>query len=680
MKLENILKKSARIIKKGFVYPAMISSSIFFGCEKDIQEGPAPVIPQDTTSSKDIYLYDNVYSLKASQIISMDDSGTIKYSSPVSVLPGDIVAPDGICSTNPDGFLCRVISVSDDKTEIKTSPVTLDKVIKQGSINSEKTFKPSDIQSQNSLKGSSLKSVKGSLYDFNQDFNNVVIFDLDKNLSTTYDQIVLNGGIYFNVSSKFNFDFDNGKIDSKFELIVTGNSDLKFESKIDSLTFNKEIKLWSAKFNPYVITLTPIPIIVRPNLEIYAGADGVINSKMQLGASDDLTADAGIAYSNGVWTPIKDFSNKFNYENLTVDFNSDVKIYTGSRITLSIDGILGPYADLKGSLKFNADSKLNPWWNLYGRFETKVGIKMNQLISNLIPDYETELANDSVLIANAKGSFPLANTPPDAIINVTPSSSGTTSTDFVFSASSSFDKEDKSSLQYRWDWESDGVWDVSYSINPLQNHKFSQEGLYTVKLEVKDAGGLTDSATVNINVKNNQPQESTLKDSRDGKTYKTIVVGDKTWMTQNLDYKSDNSRCYENNSTNCNEYGALYTWTESNSVCPSGWHLPSVNEWNQLTKDLGFFPSEFGYIESTSGEVSKLLEGGSSKLNFQLGGFYWNNASSYVSIDQKGCYRISTRGDYAGLSVEFTKGSGTIKSVDGFDSDGLSVRCVKDGK
>ena len=94
----------------------------------------------------------------------------------------------------------------------------------------------------------------------------------------------------------------------------------------------------------------------------------------------------------------------------------------------------------------------------------------------------------------------------------------------------------------------------------------------------------------------------TFKDSRDGKTYKTVKIGTQTWLANNLAFKAS-SGCYEydNNKANAAIFGYLYTWETAKKVCPAGWHLPSMAEWTTLITSAGG--------EKTAG--NKLKEAGS---------------------------------------------------------------------
>ena len=76
-------------------------------------------------------------------------------------------------------------------------------------------------------------------------------------------------------------------------------------------------------------------------------------------------------------------------------------------------------------------------------------------------------------------------------------------------------------------------------------------------------------------------------DSRDDQTYKTIVVGEKVWMAQNLNYECKKSYCYDNSFEKCDRYGRFYDWSMAQEICPNGWHLPDTAEWNALFDFVG---------------------------------------------------------------------------------------------
>lgn len=76
-------------------------------------------------------------------------------------------------------------------------------------------------------------------------------------------------------------------------------------------------------------------------------------------------------------------------------------------------------------------------------------------------------------------------------------------------------------------------------------------------------------------------------DPRDSERYGTVVIGDKVWMTRNLNFTSPNSVCYDNKSENCEKLGRLYIFEEAMTACPAGWSLPSPEDVDALHKILG---------------------------------------------------------------------------------------------
>jgi len=69
---------------------------------------------------------------------------------------------------------------------------------------------------------------------------------------------------------------------------------------------------------------------------------------------------------------------------------------------------------------------------------------------------------------------------------------------------------------------------------------------------------------------------------RAGNEYPVVQIGEQYWMAENLNYKTENSYCYDNQDSNCEIYGRLYTWEAAMTACPDGYRLPSQEDYSVL--------------------------------------------------------------------------------------------------
>ncbi len=173
-------------------------------------------------------------------------------------------------------------------------------------------------------------------------------------------------------------------------------------------------------------------------------------------------------------------------------------------------------------------------------------------------------------------------------------------------------------------------------------------------------------------------EESTLSDSRDGKSYKIVtfsipLVGGvsvkRTWMVQNLNYEVEGSYCYASEPAYCEVYGRLYNFESAQNACPEGWRLPTVKDWNLLT-------SKYGGMNEAS---PALIDGGESGMNLLLGGFGEPDGTTFRQVGISGNYWDSENrsSNTAGL-ITVQESSPDIYHGPIGNYHRNSVRCIKD--
>jgi len=177
------------------------------------------------------------------------------------------------------------------------------------------------------------------------------------------------------------------------------------------------------------------------------------------------------------------------------------------------------------------------------------------------------------------------------------------------------------------------------------------------------------------------PGMPTITDSRDGQVYLTVQIGSQCWLQKNMNYTTGNSWCYDNDPANCNTYGQLYDWETALKVCPSGWHLPSNEEWTILTNFLGGEKvaagkmKEVGTAHWSTPNIGATNNSGFTALpgghRYYLGGFYkltsWAPFWSSTEYTSPRAWSLILLNKYKGVYRDHH-----LKTT------GYSVRCLKD--
>jgi uncharacterized protein (TIGR02145 family) len=190
----------------------------------------------------------------------------------------------------------------------------------------------------------------------------------------------------------------------------------------------------------------------------------------------------------------------------------------------------------------------------------------------------------------------------------------------------------------------------------------------------------------------------------DKQSYSTVTIGKQIWMAENLAYlptiSAPSSYSYtkkeyyviEYNGTNLEEakqkfyrkeYGVLYNYPAALNACPTGWHLPSNNDWNELADYLGGANSAGGKLKNMDNSWETPNTGATNISGFSaLSSGVYSSSLGFTNMYRYAEFWSSTPGASA-VSAHFRLLSFNNQKLTGGDSvtprdSGLSVRCVKD--
>lgn len=211
--------------------------------------------------------------------------------------------------------------------------------------------------------------------------------------------------------------------------------------------------------------------------------------------------------------------------------------------------------------------------------------------------------------------------------------------------------------------------------------------------------------------------QSTVKDI-DGNVYNTVKIGNQRWLKENLkvtklndgtpisnskeiqklvypdfiDIEEPRGWVYKEDPKNNEKYGKLYNWyaVKTGKLCPKGWRIPTIEEWQDLQKFLGW--KDASKMMRTA-DWKNVKTVGTNQSGFSaLPAGLAQSGGNYYSIGEEAYFWSSSPGltsdNYAkesGAAIYlFTDNedacpkSGSIMSVNRFKFSGLSCRCIEE--
>jgi uncharacterized protein (TIGR02145 family) len=138
----------------------------------------------------------------------------------------------------------------------------------------------------------------------------------------------------------------------------------------------------------------------------------------------------------------------------------------------------------------------------------------------------------------------------------------------------------------------------------------------------------------------------------EGRSYKVALIGNQTWMAENLNYDIANVGLFYDNDQKNYKYGKLYDYVSALTFVPEGWRLPSNEDWEALIKYVG--------CKQTVGARLKANSEDDCGFSALLGGFYNGDKDYFYHINTIGWWWSSTINDKFGCCFQMFSDSDNV--------------------
>ncbi len=352
--------------------------------------------------------------LQSLQSVS-DDHSTFTFAKGAAQLSslnvGDIIVSDVSEPLLPYGTLRRVVSIdeSGDTVTIQTGEAGLAQAIENGEIHTR-----FPLVLEEGTDGSKLVPSMLGPGQLVFPFNNVVVFDGDKNLDTTNDQILMDGNLSLEPEVIIDIEIGNFTL-KKATIEITGDAAARVTlTARREATYSFDDVLLAVPFPKVVVPLGPIPVVLVPILEIRAGVEGSFSANMAVDLKLNADTRVGMGY-DGSFGPILDVDPTGSAE--VTEFldgsTADGKVWIAARFKIAVYGLAGIYVESRFYGKAHVGVDECPWWTLRAGVEGSAaayaGISAEFLIFDAditIFEWKTDPLKKEVALAEASGCAP----------------------------------------------------------------------------------------------------------------------------------------------------------------------------------------------------------------------------------------------------------------------------------
>lgn len=569
--------------------------TISFGCNKEIP----PRNTDEIIISKDAVVIDT--KTWKENFISMDSTNfTLTFTDKSEIIkkikPGNLIV-----SETGSGLLRRISSIRTLSGQIImiTSPAVLTDLIEQGDVEYTKLLSPTSMESIEIEKNGSLEMIKspapfGGEASYSWSFNKP--FDSGASINGTFN-------FSWDIVTRIKIKFLKTLKEAHFGFNANQSSSIHAEVS-GLLNKTEEDTLATINFNSFTIYIAGVPVVFKPRVLLKVGAKFNTTGSVQCAFNQTHTFKTGIQYNNETgWDKYQE-NTKSMTMTLPVPLTTIATIegYLHPTLEVLIYGAAGPYCGLKLKGIAEITPSINPVWKLKRGMEVLLGVKLNVLSWSF--EKEWSVLDYVEQVAQAE------SIPPEITIsnirNLNPSNAfcdweiAKTGTLAVISRGICWNTSANPNINNSRTTEDGTIGQFSSQMNNM-----TQNTTYYVKAYCKTSDN-------NIHYSANQLTFKTptdpITDQRDNNVYNTVGIGSQIWMAKNLAYlPSVNSKLetspsepryyvYDYNGSvvknakstlNYAKYGVLYNHKAALTACPTGWRLPTQNDFMVLSSFLG---------------------------------------------------------------------------------------------